>query len=160
MCEGLKRVSPLFWKIIKASLETDSNSYDGNGFVVTDRSQVFHSIYQDHPCSDWDDHLGKNLIQKSFIQFIGGHDKFDVKPRIKITGINVEKYIIFGPFTIDPEESVNQWLELEGTSFFNINGYENMTPEEKGKVSPYIKVNIICTISYGIHIIWIISYGS
>ena len=26
-------------------------------------------------------------------------------------------------------------LELEGISFFNIDGYENMTPEEKGKVS-------------------------
>lgn len=61
-----------------------------------------------------------------------------MKPRIKITGINVEKYIIFGPFTIDTEESVNQWIELEGTSFFNINGYANMTPEEKGKVSSYI----------------------
>ena len=64
-----------------------------------------------------------------------------MKPRIKITGINVEKYVIFGPFTIDPEESLNQWIELEGISFFNIDGYENMTPEEKGKVSPSVKVH-------------------
>ena len=133
---------------MKASLETDSNSYDGNGFVVSERTQPFHSIYQDHPCSEWEDHLGKNLIQKSFIQFIGGHDKFDVKPRIKITGINVEKYIIFGPFTIDPEESVNQWIELEGTSFFKIDGYENMTPEEKGKVSQYLMDNKLRSILY------------
>ena len=76
------------------------------------------------------------------------HDKFDVKPRIKITGINVEKYIIFGPFTIDPEESVNQWIELEGTSFFKIDGYENMTPEEKGKVSQYLMDHKLWSILY------------
>ena len=121
--------------MMKATLEIDTNSYDGNGFIVTDRTQVFHSIYQDHPCSEWEEHLGKNLIQKSFIQFIGEHEKFIVKPRVKISGLNLEKYTIFGTFTIDPEKSVNQWIELEGKSLFKIDGYENMTPEEKGIVS-------------------------
>ena len=120
---------------MKASLEVDSSSYDGNGFIVSERTQVFHSIYQDHPCTEWEEHLGKNLIQKSFIQFIGEHEKFIVKPRIKISGLNIEKYSIFGTFTIDPEKSINQWIELEGKSLFKIDGYENMTPEEKGIVS-------------------------
>ena len=121
--------------MMKASLEVDSSSYDGNGFIVSERTQVFHSIYQDHPCTQWEEHLGKNLIQKSFIQFIGEHEKFIVKPRIKISGLDFEKYSIFGTFTIDPEKSINQWIELEGKSPFKIDGYENMTPEEKGKVS-------------------------
>ena len=79
-----------------------------------------------------------------------------MKPRIKITSINVEKYIIFGPFTIDPEESVNQWIELEGTSFFNINDYENMTPEEKGKVSQYVIEHNLWSISYWIMMVYIV----
>ena len=108
------------WICNNCEMEADTDSYDGNGFIIRSRAKNWAGIMQQFDFAQISQGNQLSLVTGFFIQLLDGQSE-DITVTVKVRIMQddgTKKFMIFSPYVIEPSASTG-WNEVARSATFD-----------------------------------------